>query len=45
MAHYGMAIDLARCIACHGCTLACKTANNLPDGVRYTNVLLSLIHI
>ena len=39
MAHYGMAIDLARCIACHGCTLACKTANNLPDGVRYTNVL------
>ncbi len=39
MTHYGMAIDLKRCIACHGCTLACKSANNLPDGVRYNNVL------
>ena len=39
MTHYGMAIDLKRCIACHGCTLACKSVNNLPNDVRYNNVL------
>ena len=39
MARYGMVIDLKRCIACHACTIACKTMNGLPDGVRYTNVI------
>lgn len=39
MVRYGMAIDLKRCIACHACTISCKSANNLPEGVRYNNVL------
>jgi tetrathionate reductase subunit B len=29
---YGMVIDTNRCIGCHGCTIACKSENNVPDG-------------
>ncbi len=29
---YGMVINTNRCIACHGCTIACISENNLPDG-------------
>jgi len=29
---YGMVIDTNRCIACHGCTIACTSENNVPDG-------------
>jgi tetrathionate reductase subunit B len=30
---YGMVIDTNRCIGCHGCTIACKSENNVPEGV------------
>lgn len=38
MTHYGMAIDLARCIGCHTCATACKMANNLPKNVHFNRV-------
>lgn len=41
MPHYGMAIDTRRCIGCHTCSVACKTANNLPRGVWYNNVVMA----
>lgn len=36
--HYGMAIDLKRCVACRACTIACKLENKTPPGVFYTRV-------
>lgn len=30
---YVMVIDLKGCIGCHTCAMACRLANNLPDGV------------
>lgn len=30
--HYGMVIDLRRCIGCHACTVVCKMENSLPEG-------------
>jgi len=39
MARYGMAIDTKRCVGCNACTLACKQANNVPDGVMWSRVL------
>ena len=31
--HYAMVIDTRRCIGCHGCSVACKTENDVPVGV------------
>jgi len=39
MARYGMAFDLKGCIACHACSVACKSNNNLPNGVWYHTVV------
>ncbi|MEA4900342.1 4Fe-4S dicluster domain-containing protein [Desulfitobacterium sp.] len=30
--HYGMVIDLRRCIGCHACTVTCKMENSIPEG-------------
>lgn len=38
MTHYGMAIDLAQCIGCHTCVVACKQANNVPEGIFWNKV-------
>ncbi|RDC06282.1 4Fe-4S dicluster domain-containing protein [Eggerthella lenta] len=38
MTHYGMAIDLKRCIGCHACAVACKMSNNLPKNVQFNRV-------
>jgi tetrathionate reductase subunit B len=34
--HWVMVIDLRKCIGCHACTVACKSANNVPVGVYRT---------
>ena len=36
---YGMLIDTKRCVACNTCVVACKIENNLPEGVRWNNVV------
>ena len=36
---YGMAIDLKRCIGCHTCSVACRVANNLPNGIWWNRVM------
>lgn len=37
MSKYGMVIDLNRCTGCGGCILACKTENNVADGIRWAD--------
>jgi formate dehydrogenase iron-sulfur subunit len=32
-------LDLSRCIGCQACTAACKTGNELPDGVQYIHLI------
>jgi Fe-S-cluster-containing dehydrogenase component len=34
--HWGMVVDLRKCIGCHACTVACKSENNVPPGVFRT---------
>jgi len=33
MARFGMAIDTIRCVGCMDCVVACKTENDVPDGL------------
>ena len=35
----GMVIDTKRCIGCHGCTVACKVENNVPDDIVWNRIL------
>lgn len=37
--HYGMVIDQGMCIGCQTCAMACKVANNVPDGIWWNRVL------
>jgi len=36
---YAMAIDTRTCIGCHACSLACKSNNNLPNGIWRNRVV------
>ncbi len=36
---YGMVIDMTHCIGCHTCSVACKVANNVPNGIWWNRVL------
>ncbi len=38
MTHYGMVVDLYKCIACNTCAVACKVANGTPKGVLWRRV-------
>ena len=39
MAHYAIATDLNRCVACMACNAACKMVNNVPIGSFWNKVL------
>ena len=41
MTRFGMVIDTKRCFGCQTCAVACKTANNLPKGVRWNHIITS----
>lgn len=38
MPHWGMVIDLDRCIGCYACTVACHVENGSPPGIWYAPV-------
>lgn len=38
MPRYGMLIDLDKCMFCQACTMACKSENNIPDGMFWNKV-------
>jgi formate dehydrogenase iron-sulfur subunit len=38
MATYAYLLDLGRCLGCQACVAACKTGNELPQGVKYIHI-------
>lgn len=37
MPKYAMVIDLQSCVGCGACSIACRTENNVPDGIYWSN--------
>ena len=35
----GFVVDTKRCVGCHTCAVACKSENNIPDGLWWNRVL------
>lgn len=36
---YGMVLDTKQCIGCNTCAVACKQANNVPEGIFWNRIL------
>lgn len=36
---YGMYIDIDKCVACNACTIACKSENNVAEGIFWNRVV------
>jgi Fe-S-cluster-containing dehydrogenase component len=41
--HYGMVIDLERCVGCAACDIACKSENNLTEGFAWSNHMIETV--
>lgn len=37
MHRYAMVIDLQRCVGCGACSIACRSENNVPEGMYWSN--------
>ncbi|MBC8439412.1 MAG: 4Fe-4S dicluster domain-containing protein [Deltaproteobacteria bacterium] len=37
MPRYAMVIDLQRCVGCSACSISCRSENNVPDGIYWSN--------
>lgn len=43
MARYGMSVDVVRCIGCQACLVACKTENQVADGVYRLRIRTTVV--
>lgn len=43
MARYGMSVDVGRCIGCQACLVACKTENQVPEGVYRLRIRTTVV--
>lgn len=43
MPRYAMVIDLQRCVGCGACSIACRSENNVPEGIYWSNKITETV--